>query len=84
MVFGLKNGNENNIIVPHQLSNMIKAFTSKSRKKNKKNPSNVESTDSHALELFQNPKEGRFNNKGIEEILQMLKMESEGEEGSDL
>ena len=30
MVFGLKNG-ENNIIIPQQLSNMIRAFTSKKK-----------------------------------------------------
>lgn len=62
MVFGLKNG-ESNIIVPQQLSNMIKAFTSKGKKKNKKNP--AEPAESHALEIFK-PGEGRFNNKGIE------------------
>lgn len=45
MVFGLKGG-ENNIIVPAQLSNMIKAFTSKSTKKNKKK---APSSDSQAV-----------------------------------
>lgn len=30
MVFGLKNG-DNNIIIPQQLSNMIRAFTSKKK-----------------------------------------------------
>lgn len=36
MVFGLKNG-DNNVIIPQQLSNMIRAFTSKKKEKRPKN-----------------------------------------------
>lgn len=39
MVFGLKNG-DNNIIVPQQLNNMIKAFTSGKKQKKSNNNSN--------------------------------------------
>lgn len=41
MVFGLKNGDGNsNIIVPPQLHNMIKAFTSGKKDKKSKNGNN--------------------------------------------
>ena len=39
MVFGLKNG-DNNIIVPQQLNNMIKAFATSKKDKKQKAPSN--------------------------------------------
>ena len=64
MVFGLKNG-ENNIIVPQQLNNMIKAFTSKGKKKGNTKKSAELAPDSQAVEVFKKPGEGRFYNKGI-------------------
>ena len=64
MVFGLKNG-ENNIIVPQQLNNMIKAFTSKGKKKGSSKKNAEPAPDTQALEVFKKPGEGRFNNKGI-------------------
>lgn len=76
MVFGLKNG-DGNITVPQKLNNMISAFTTgKKQKKPKNNSTVVNDGSSQAMELFKKPTpdESRFNNKNIEQILQMLKM----------
>lgn len=80
MVFGLKNGG-NNIIIPQQLTSMIKALTTQKKDKANKYAPAADDKNSNAVQLFkQSSGDGRFNNKKIDEIFQMLEQDSQNEE----